>query len=260
MAPLDPDGIMPMGRAGVMLNSWRPIQVLPLPARFRVLEGRTKSPTRLFGLRSTARAMVPFRKEVSLTFRILYLAPSALAKRLARFKSSAKRADQATSALGQFDMVRGWNQILTMDIKLNVSRHSDTLTLDVKASMVAAEELGQALRAADMGWYKMSGRYVALKRLKDASHAAGVEFDPALDVELEKLSAKDREKERLRTKLRQLNTYMAVHPMELKRQMAPKPVVRRTPPSNRAFIPYPAGPVNPNEVVFSIPENMEPYN
>lgn len=105
MAPLEPDGIMPMGRAGVILNSCRPIQVLPRPARFRVLVGRTKSPTREFGLRWTARAIRSLRKELSLTFRILYLAPSALAKRFARFKSSANRADQATSALGQFDMV-----------------------------------------------------------------------------------------------------------------------------------------------------------
>jgi hypothetical protein len=158
-----------------------------------------------------------------------------------------------------------------MDIKLNVCKTTDRLELDVKANRWGAEELAQALRDADMKWLQVSERYVALKRLRDASVIAKVPFAAELEEELELLTQQTRKAEYLRSRLRSLNTYLADQPMALKRQMTPKPVVRRTPPSNRASIPYPAGAVfqpygnviyehKPPEVVFSIPENMEAYN
>lgn len=148
-----------------------------------------------------------------------------------------------------------------MDIKLNVSTKTSRLDLDVQPNRWALQELGQKLRDADMAWLSVAERYIALKRLKDASELAKVPFEGPLEEEFQKLAIQNRAKESLRTELRALNTFMADEPRRLQDQMQPnKPKFGVNRRNNRAFIPYPAGPVNPNEIVYTTPKNMHAYD
>ena len=69
--PREPEDMIPIGRAGVMLNSCLEIHVFPRPARDNVFDGNTNSPTSECGFLCSALAISGVKNWVNFTFLIL---------------------------------------------------------------------------------------------------------------------------------------------------------------------------------------------
>ena len=100
MIPREPEDSIPIGRAGVMLNSCLDIQLFPRPARANVLDGSTNRPTSATGFLCIALAISGVKNWVNFTFLILIF----IFLRLEVCMSSAKRLLHCMFAFGQFDI------------------------------------------------------------------------------------------------------------------------------------------------------------